>query len=121
MRKPTYRHAKKKKKSTMGNVDISVISCTKNRTKDLVNFLDSLHNQTRLPDELIIVDASDNDNTKNMVQQTRGRLPFDVIYKGTAPGLTRQRNIGISLSRGNYLFFFDDDIILENEFIKLIY
>ena len=73
-----------------------------------------------MPDELIIVDASDNDDTKNMVQQKRDQLPFDVIYKGAAPGLTRQRNMGISLSRGNYLFFFDDDVILENEFIKLI-
>jgi len=101
-------------------LDISVIIPTKNRTKDLVNLLDSLRNQTRVPDELVIVDASDNDDTKNMVEQKRDKLPFDIIYRSTAPGLTRQRNRGISLSRGNYLFFFDDDVILENGFIKIV-
>ena len=102
------------------NIDISVIICTKNRTNDLVNLLESVCNQSRIPDELIIVDASDNDGTKNMVEQKRDKLPFDIIYKSTAPRLTRQRNIGISLSRGNYLFFFDDDVILENEFINIV-
>ena len=96
-------------------MDISVIIPTKNRTKDLVNLLDSLRNQTRLPDELIIVDASDNDDTKNMLEEQGNQLPFDVVYRSTAPGLTRQRNIGISLSRGSLLFFFDDDVVLETE------
>jgi GT2 family glycosyltransferase len=101
-------------------MDISVIIPTKNRTDDLVNFLDSLRNQTRLPDELIIVDASDNDDTKNMLVERSDQLPFDVVYKRTSPGSARQRNIGFSLSRGNYLFFFDDDVVLEPEYIRII-
>jgi len=83
--------------------------------------LDSLRNQTRVPDELVIVDASDNDDTKNMLEEQGNQLPFDVVYRSTAPGLTRQRNIGISLSRGSLLFFFDDDVVLETEFIKIVF
>lgn len=101
-------------------MDISVIICTKDRTNDLAKFLDSLGSQTRMPDELIIVDASQNDDTKNMIEQKRNQFPFDVIYRKTPPGLTRQRNIGISLCQGNSLFFFDDDVVLDSEYIRTI-
>jgi glycosyltransferase involved in cell wall biosynthesis len=101
-------------------IDISVIVCTRNRAKDIASLLESLCGQSRLPDELIIVDASDNCDTKNLLKQKRDRLPFDGVYKSTAPGLTRQRNIGISISRGKYLFFFDDDVVLDSEYISVI-
>ena len=102
-------------------MDISVIIPTRNRTGDLVTFLDSLRNQSRLPDELIIVDASDNDDTKKMLEEQGNQLPFDVIYKRTSPGSARQRNIGFGLSGGRYLFFFDDDVDLEPGYIRAIY
>lgn len=101
-------------------MDISVIICTKDRTNDLAKFLDSLGSQTRMPDELIIVDASQNDDTKNMLEQKSNQLPFDVIYKRTTPGLTKQRNTGIGLSKGNHIFFFDDDVVLDSEYIRII-
>lgn len=101
-------------------MDVSVIICTKDRTDDLIRCLDSLHYQTRLPDELIIVDASQNNKTKDMVEQKKEHLPFDVIYGKTGSGLTRQRNTGIGLSQGKYVFFFDDDVILEQGFIEII-
>lgn len=101
-------------------MDISIIICTKDRTKDLAKFLDSLGNQTRMPDELIIVDASQKNNTILMLEQKSDQLSFDVIYKKTSPGSARQRNIGFSLSRGKFLFFFDDDVVLDSEYIRTI-
>jgi GT2 family glycosyltransferase len=103
------------------SIDISVIVCTRNRAKDIANLLESLCSQSRLPDELIIVDASDNRDTKDLLKQRRDQVPFDLVYKNTAPGLTRQRNIGINFSRGNYIFFFDDDTIVEDEFVETVY
>jgi len=102
-------------------LDISVIVPTRNRTRDLVNLLDSLRNQTRLPDELIVVDASDNDDTENMLAEQGNQLPFDVVYQRASPGSARQRNIGFGLSRVRYLFFFDDDVVLEPEYVRIIY
>lgn len=102
------------------NKGISVIVPTRNRADDLVSFLDSLNNQTRLPDELIVVDASDNDDTSNMLRKRRDQLPFDVIYKREAPGSAKQRNIGFHISRGRYLFFFDDDVILEPAYLRMV-
>ncbi len=102
------------------NNGISVIVPTRNRTDDLVRFLDYLNNQTRLPDELIIIDASDTEDTSNMLRMRGDGLPFDVIYKREVPGSARQRNIGFSISKGRYLFFFDDDVILEPEYIQAV-
>jgi GT2 family glycosyltransferase len=99
---------------------ISVIIPTRNRPDNLASFLDSLNNQTRLPDELIIIDASDNDDTRNMLRKRSDGLPFDVIYKREAPGSARQRNIGFRISRGRHLFFFDDDVILETEYLRAV-
>jgi GT2 family glycosyltransferase len=103
------------------NKRISVIIPTRNRRDDLVNFLDSLKNQTRLPDELVIIDASDNDDTRNMLRKRRDGLLFDIIYKRESPGSARQRNIGFCISKGNCLFFFDDDVILEPEYLRTIF
>jgi GT2 family glycosyltransferase len=86
-----------------------------------VKLVESLRVQSRIPDELIVVDASDNDYTKELIEQGRNQLSFDCTYTHTDSGLTRQRNIGIGLSRGNYLFFFDDDVVLEKEFIDIVY
>jgi GT2 family glycosyltransferase len=113
-------HLKKQMSFFMENNDISVIVCTKDRSNNLINLLDSLCNQTRIPDELIIVDASQNDDTQNMLEQRSDQLLFDVVYKRTSPGAARQRNIGFTLSRGNYLFFFDDDVVIDSDYIRII-
>ena len=55
-----------------------------------------------------------------MLEHKSNQLPFDLIYKKTSPGSARQRNIGFSLSRGNCLLFFDDDVILDSEYIHII-
>jgi GT2 family glycosyltransferase len=99
---------------------ISVIVPTRNRPDYLAGFLDSLKNQTRRPDELIIIDASDTEGTRTMIEMKGDGLPFEVIYKREAPGSARQRNIGFRTSRGRYLFFFDDDVILEPDYIGMV-
>ena len=101
-------------------MEISVIICTKNRTTALGNLLDSLNRQDRVPDEVVIVDGSDSHDTEEMVGRKKEHLLFGVVYQRTAPGLTRQRNIGVDLSYGNYLFFFDDDVLLEREFLETV-
>jgi GT2 family glycosyltransferase len=99
---------------------ISVIVPTRNRPDYLSNFLASLNNQTGLPDELIIIDASDTEDTRTMIEMKDDSLPFEVIYRREAPGSARQRNIGFRLSRGRYLVFFDDDVILEPDYIGIV-
>lgn len=101
---------------------ISCIICTKDRPQELKNCLISLMNQTILPIEIIIVDASAISNScevQNVLKQlaTKG---INVKYISAKPGLPSQRNIGISQAIGDIIFFFDDDVILEKNYLKEI-
>ncbi len=100
----------------------SIIICTKNRLDDLMNCLDSLSQQTWEPKELIIVDSSDTplQNEKRFLDHFN-TLCFphtELKYVHTSPGLTRQRNIGVKQARGDILYFFDDDVVLEKEYLS---
>lgn len=94
---------------------ISVIICTRNRFDDFVKTLPSVVAQTRLPDELIIVDSSDEKKLESYIGSTN--LPFPICYLHTQPGLTLQRNHGIRESKGDLLFFFDDDVDLNVNYL----
>lgn len=103
------------------NLYASVIICTRNRKNDLMICLDSLARQTERSFELIIVDSSDvplqHDITFNKTIQRGG---FNFMYVHTEPGLTLQRNKGISLAHGDILYFFDDDVQLEPDYLAVM-
>ncbi len=94
---------------------ISVIICTRNRFDDFIKTLPSLAAQTRPPDELIVVDSSEERKIEAYLGSLR--LPFSVRYFHTQPGLTRQRNRGIRESTGDLIFFFDDDVDLDVNYL----
>jgi GT2 family glycosyltransferase len=89
---------------------ISVIICTET--------VASLARQNRLPDEMIVVDGSENENIRRHLESVE--IPFKWSYLHTTPGLTHQRNIGIEQSNGELLFFFDDDVDLDSNYIGII-
>ena len=94
---------------------VSVIICTKDRFTNLESTLCSLEKQSRRPEELIIVDASTTDAPPQLYQLIH---KFDSHkYIQTLPGLTSQRNRGIDESTGDLVLFFDDDVILDNDYI----
>ena len=99
-------------------MNISVIICTKNRFDDFKEAVKSLLAQKRLPDELIVVDASDEEIIQDYLDVMG--IPCRYQYIHSSPGLTIQRNIGIAKSNGRLLFFFDDDVIINPEYIGLV-
>lgn len=94
-----------------------VAVCTCRRIQELSRFLDSLAQQTRLADELLIIDASPDDQTEQMLRGREGlpHLAQRVLYLrvGAARrGLTRQRNVALQWATRDLIVFFDDDIVL---------
>lgn len=106
----------------MQKITSSVIICTRNRFNDLIRMLDSLRQQTIYPDELIIIDSSDkkliDDSQFLETFNTKRFAQTNLIYKHTKPGLTYQRNIGISCAKKDIIYFFDDDVILDKEYLE---
>jgi GT2 family glycosyltransferase len=105
----------------MKQLTSSVIICTRNRQTDLNNCLESIKCQNQQPNQLIIIDSSDNavdqyDSFKNLFNQMQ--FPnTQLLYQHTTPGLTFQRNIGISLATKDIIYFFDDDTMLEPNYL----
>ncbi|MFP4475048.1 MAG: glycosyltransferase family 2 protein [Desulfatibacillaceae bacterium] len=97
---------------------LSVIVCTMNRARELARFLDSLLAQTRYPRELVVVDASPDDRTMEMLGRMGGSCPFPIIAMKDKPSTAFQRNHGFLRSTGAFVVFFDDDVVLEPECIK---
>jgi len=94
---------------------ISVIICTRNRFDDFTKTLPSIAAQTRLPDELVVVDSSDEKKLEEYLGSIN--MPFSVRYFHTQPGLTLQRNHGIRECTNDLLFFFDDDVDLDKNYL----
>ena len=94
---------------------ISVIICTRNRFEDFVKTLPSIATQTHLPNELIVVDSSDDKKLESYLDSVE--LPFPIRYFHTQPGLTLQRNHGIRECSGDLVFFFDDDVNLDANYL----
>lgn len=93
------------------------------RAKALTNLLNSIKKQTKIPNEIIIVDGSLNNDTKEVVQKVA--LKNLIYYKVDEHnrGLTKQRNFGISKtnSASEIICFLDDDTVLkENYFEEII-
>ena len=97
----------------------SLIICTKNREDDLYRAIESVNQQNLKPDELIIVDAGDNTGLEKLIKYKVNKN-INSIYISSAPGLTRQRNIGIRNSTGDIISFIDDDVVLDPNYIQII-
>ncbi|MGE5645999.1 MAG: glycosyltransferase family 2 protein [Acidobacteriota bacterium] len=92
---------------------VSAVIATYNRAADLAVSLPKLYDQTRPPDELVIVDDGSTDNTATLInerfpQATYLRLP-------TNQGLIAARNHGIRKAKGDYILSLDDDCWFLNE------
>lgn len=76
--------------------------------------LESLACQTRIPDQVIVVDGSDPD-VRRVVDAFPG-LPLDYV-RVFPPSLAKQRNAGMARLRPDITLagYLDDDIVLENE------
>lgn len=96
---------------------LAIIICTKDRPNDLTNLLRSLDQQTIKPEKIVVVDGSD-DPVREIVHSFSS---LNTTYTHVhPPGLTKQRNRGISLLKGqcDWIGFLDDDIVLKQDALE---
>ena len=101
----------------MTHTTVSVCIPTLSRPHILNRLLVNIHQHDCLPGEILVIDASDDELTK---QVCRNFENFGLVKYIQSPikQLTLQRNIAIQQSVGDYVLFLDDDIILEGGCIK---
>ena len=105
-------------------VPVSAILPTRNRAPILARFLETLFHQEVLPAEIVICDASDNDDTDNLIQSEFPRWDSRVrwVYQRAArTGLAPQRNQAVARASQPFVWFLDDDILLEPGCLRWLY
>ena len=96
----------------------ALIVATFNRHDVLLQCVRYTLQQTCLPSEIIIIDASDNwQRTKKSIEKLLADfLTIKFIYESaTIKSTTTQRNQGISLSNSDIVFLIDDDSIMYSD------
>src|SRR4051794_28348910 len=91
---------------------VSVIVPTRNSSSTLAACLRSVRGQTWPEVELIVVDNSSTDKTREVARQEAD----EVIVAG--PERSAQRNAGAAAARGEFLVFIDSDMQLEPEVVE---
>lgn len=100
---------------------ISMVLTTHNRMGLLELVLASINAQTFKDFELIVLDDHSSDGTFRFCKEYILKSGFPMMYVRTdesGNNLGRLRNAGAGLSRGQYLIFLDDDIIIVPRFIE---
>ena len=99
-----------------GPVALAYVVPTMNRPEDLGKLLRSLERQTRKPEQIIVVDGSDEDKTVDGLVAQFDSLPLEYV-RVFPPSLARQRNAGMAKLRDDIEVagYLDDDLILDDD------
>ncbi len=98
------------------NLRVSVIIPTKNRKHDLACTMKDLMDQTRRPDETVIVDQSEFPSFDPCTVS----ISVNYIHAPTVSGAAVARNVAMDCATGDLWVFLDDDVILEPQYIDEI-
>lgn len=85
-------------------VKLSVCITTHNRSKGLDRTLESLANQTRLPDEIVVSDDASKDETQRVVERWKERLPqIRYVRSDTNLRMPGNLNVAVSACSGDFI------------------
>jgi glycosyltransferase involved in cell wall biosynthesis len=92
---------------------VSVVIPTYNRATPLVEAIQSVLKQTYTDFELIVIDDGSTDDTRNAILPYSHKVKYLYQERG---GVSKARNYGIKVSRGEYIAFLDsDDLWLDKK------
>lgn len=102
---------------------ISILISTKNRFHDLKECLESVLAQSIKPDEVILVDASDTDDSREMVERLLADTGISLTYhrQEVIAGKIRKTmawNRAVKMAQGDIIVFLDDDVVLEKDYLS---
>ena len=99
---------------------ITVVTPTFQRPVEVEGLLKNLSEQEHRPTEVILVDGApiEEKATEEVVWRMRDSLPFKVLYLRHQGGTAVQRNVGIDAAQGQLIALIDDDVRLQQGFLK---
>jgi glycosyltransferase involved in cell wall biosynthesis len=99
---------------------LSVVICTKNRPARVASAVVGLAAQARRPDEVLIVDQSQGDEGRRLVEALSSPFDLHYILDPTVLGAAAARNVGLRLAKSDVIAFLDDDVKLSPDALALL-
>ncbi len=97
----------------------SVVVPVYNRPAAVDTLLRSLTRQTRLPDEVVVVDDGSSEPCRSVCQRYSALLPLHYYYiDNSGPGACR--HYGVQQTKGDFLLFFDSDVMLPDDYMERV-
>lgn len=98
---------------------ISLVATVLNEGESIHRLMQSILAQSRLPDEIVIVDGGSVDNTVTLIESYADRLPLRVIAE---PGcnISRGRNVAIAAAQGDIIAATDAGVRLDESWLERI-
>jgi len=103
---------------------LSIIIPTYNRKKQLVRLIDTILISDFKKDdyEIIVIDDHSTDSTCKCIKEKFSHISdLTIITKKQNKRKSHSINIGFQKAKGEYLFFIDDDTIIDQQTIKNLY
>ena len=105
----------------MDNIDLSIIVPVFNVEGYLKRALDSILLQlSSITYEILLIDDGSSDKSGAICDEYQSNFSNIFVSHIENNGVAEARNLGISLSRGNYLYFMDPDDFLSDDFFEQI-
>jgi GT2 family glycosyltransferase len=102
-------------------IDVSGVVATAARSASLKATLENLARQGAQPREIVVVDASEDLNTRRLCEMGITGLCSDVRWiKAAHEGAAAQRNQGVTIAQ-EVIWFFDDDVIFEEDCVARLF
>lgn len=101
--------------------EISVIIPVYNNEKFLTKTLNSLFKQSFKNFELILINDGSTDSSLSIMHAFQNKFSDCKILDIKNQGVSHARNLGIEISRGNYISFIDGDDFVSKNFLRTLY
>ena len=95
----------------------SIIVPVYNRPGEIKELLDSLSAQTVKPFELLIIEDGSKERCDHLLGHYRSFFTIHYYYKDNS-GRSDTRNYGMARATGDYMLFFDSDVILPPTYFE---
>lgn len=98
---------------------VTLVATVREEAGTLPEWWRSILSQTRLPDEMVVVDGGSRDGTAEMLRELAGAAPFPVRVE-VLPGcnIARGRNCAVSLAKGGIIAVTDAGCVLHPRWLE---
>jgi GT2 family glycosyltransferase len=95
---------------------LSVVVCTRDRAMDLVACLQSIGEQSRQPDEVVVVIGSAGSIDREACERVLKCAL--IVAESFEPNISKSRNVGLGIAKGDFVVFIDDDAVARGGWVE---